>query len=91
MIAVATIYSLCSLCGPSAKRCARYNPNCKVPKSYTNSEKEHARSVSLWRNGIFVLKTKEGDTHTKVHRVSGMHSLTETAMMKYFDADEWIV
>ena len=32
MLAIATIYSLCSLCGPNSVKCGRYNAHCNVPK-----------------------------------------------------------
>jgi hypothetical protein len=85
MIAIATIYSLCSLCGPHEKRCARFNAYCNVPKVITTSEKEHARSVRKWTNEIVKKRTISADKDANVHRVK----LTESQMMTYFD-DDWL-
>ena len=49
MLAIATIYSLCSLCGPNSFKCGRYNAHCNVPKKVTTSEKTHKRNLKKWK------------------------------------------
>jgi hypothetical protein len=85
MGSIATIYSLCSLCGPHAKRCARYNPQCNVPKEFTTSKKAHARSVHAWSKEI--VKRRACDP-TRVYHQSPM-KLTETQLLAYFE-DDWM-
>ena len=59
MVALATIYSLCSLCGPNANTCGRYNAHCNVPKQVTYSETEHQRALQVWKRDIVKIDTLE--------------------------------
>ena len=89
MIAIATIYSLCSLCGPHSHRCARFNAHCNVPKIITTSETQHARSVRKWTKEVVKKHTMDDTKDVKLHRFSEDAKLTESQMMAYFD-DEWM-
>jgi len=81
----ASIYSVCSLCGPHAEQCARFNSKCAVPKTFMTSEKAYDRAVQVWARDII---KKKGVVH---HRAveAPRDALTEPKFMLYFE-DEWI-
>ena len=85
MIAIATIYSLCSLCGPNADKCGRYNAHYNVPKKVTNSEKTYKRDLKKWKKEI--VQTEKVVDLTEYHRP--WQKLSESSAMAYFE-DSWM-
>jgi len=82
MLAITTIYSLCSLCGPNADKCGRYNAHCNVPKYVTYSKKEYERALYKWKRD-----TVKTETLAKYYEQSSKQE--EMVCLTYFE-DEWM-
>jgi len=85
MIAIATIYSLCSLCGPNADKCGRYNAHCNVPKKVTNSEKTYKRDLKRWKKEV--VQTEKVVNLMEYHW--SPQKLSESSITAYFE-DSWM-
>jgi len=85
MIPIVTTYSLCSLCGPNADKCGRYNAHCNVPKKVTNSEKTYKRDLKKWQKEM--VQTERVVNLMEYHR--SPQKLSESSTMAYFE-DSWM-
>lgn len=71
MASIASIYSLCTLCGPHADKCAIYNETCAVPKRFMFSAKSYDRAVMLWSEEMVKSRCRsERKMHTKINNDS---------------------
>jgi hypothetical protein len=82
MLAITTIYSLCSLCGPNADKCRRYNAHCNVPKYATHSKKEYERALYKWKRD-----TVKTETLAQYHQQSSKRE--DKVFLTDFE-DEWM-
>jgi hypothetical protein len=84
MIAITPLYSVCSLCGPRAKRCARYNAECAAPKKYMTSQTAYRRELHKWAesNELFEKRRRRAAAIAEAE--------TNETKIKFFFEDKWM-